>query len=146
MISVAHYSSNKYKPIQFQDILSALTYDELSMKSRDKLNDFIKKLCTEMILTIHYIFTYTLEHLSKRRSAQQPLIELPLIEDKCREIDIALELLPHLSDPMNCFNVIIDILQKLYVLGGARSILKGNVVDLMVSLKLFLKKHEVCDV
>ncbi len=119
-------------------------YHELSYS--DIYVQFVKKIILNVSDVFNSIFNYTYKHLSKRHydhkiissieSVQNQFINCAILFEKTRNL---LSSNIQLSQIQFIISKLLDALNILSKLGGARAVLKNNVIELMFHLKMFEK-------
>lgn len=112
----------------------------------DSYNKIIKGVIHAIYKAIESIFIYTYSHLEKRQYNHQSITQIEAVQFEFSDIFILVERMRHfispdlnMEDSVFAMTVFIDILDKLSKLGGARSVIKGNAIELMFYIKLFQK-------
>lgn len=116
-----------------------------SKKKSFAFNVFAKNFTSNIFTALVSITKYIYDHLSNRYFNGIKITSLSEVKDRLSRIFLFLKYLECVLDSSYIFNTTLilkqvsSILDDLVILGGARSLLEGNVMDFMNNLKFVLK-------
>jgi hypothetical protein len=108
----------------------------------------IKKTISQLTDACNTIFKYTYDHLSKRDYQGCKIAKIASVEDTFLEVALLLEqvsffyLIESIEECFLYLSNIYCILHALARLGGARAVLSGNAIELMTTVKFYMKSLE----
>ena len=156
------FDSLQYKPILLSAILKSILNSSSNLSGFECLDDpvffkesdqliflknsksiFIKQFNEEIVKSTRIMLFYTHEHLLSRKYNDFIIAELEIIENEFLEIMLMLDSISFSKNKIYVIEQCVFILHKIGKLGGARAILNNNAIQLMISLKFFVKYLEL---
>lgn len=144
------------KMVMFDDsdiLLFRLNHKNFFASESNLYTLFINKIIGNAFDAFQTIFSYTYEHLTKRQYNNQVITQMESVQLQFVDIHILFERIRFLlSNELSieqcvfAISLLIQALDHLAKLAGARAILKNNVVELIFYLKIFQKfinKNEI---